>query len=681
MSSATTSPAVGQLLDHRYRVEELIARGGMASVHRGVDERLGRPVALKIMHPHLADDESFRTRFFREAHSAARLAHPHVVPVYDQGEDGGQVYLAMQLIEGGTLRDLLRERAPLTIRTSLELAAQILEALGAAHRAGIIHRDVKPENVLLEHTGAGPLDRTPGAKVADFGLARAIGAATASSTGTLLGTVAYVSPETITRGSTDERSDLYSLGVVLFEMLTGTQPFVGEQPVHVAFQHVHEDIPAPSSRISTIPAGVDALVTWAAARRPDSRPVSAEALLSAVREQLADLPARVLDAIPAPRTDADTQDVPRVTALLDVDPARASDDPPATPTEAAAPRPPRRFLTPTPRTVADEDREDPGTSARTVAMAVPRAPRARHGKRRRSSSPWMRGAAVAAVLALTGTGAAQGADWYLGVGPGADRTVPVLAGTTLDDAEAALSSQDLTARTEERFSSTVPAGHVVSVSPAPGSTVKKDTPVLLVVSRGVETFPVPDVTGASLEDARARVAEAGLTLVEDDPEFSETVPEGEVIRQEAAAERLPSGGEVHVVLSRGRVALDVPDTRGRTRGQAIALIEKQGLRAEVVEAHSASTPKGAVASQKPTSGTLHRGDTVRIVVSLGPEMVTVPNVFQKPEAEAVAALKNAGLTPKVVHDKGTPAFGLVYQQDTAGGTSVPKGSTVLLHVF
>ena len=260
---------MGLLLDDRYRVEELIARGGMATVHRGHDQRLDRVVALKIMHPHLATDEDFRRRFGREARSAARLAHRNVVGVFDQGEDADSVYLAMELIEGRTLRARISEQPRQSLREVLDVTAQVLEALVAAHRAGIVHRDIKPENILIDHSGV--------VKVADFGLARAIGTSNSSASATLLGTVAYISPEVVTRGHSDERSDLYSLGVVLFEMLTGTQPFTGEQPVHVAFQHVHDDIPAPSTVVSGIPRELDSLVTWAAGPPGEHRPAGARA--------------------------------------------------------------------------------------------------------------------------------------------------------------------------------------------------------------------------------------------------------------------------------------------------------------------------------------------------------------------------------------------------------------------
>ena len=687
MSSATsTSPGISLLLDDRYRVEEPIARGGMATVHRGHDQRLDRVVALKIMHPHLAMDEDFRRRFGREARSAARLAHRNVVGVFDQGEDEDRIYLAMELVEGETLRARIVERGRLTVGESLEITAQVLEALVAAHAAGIVHRDIKPENILL--------DRQDTVKVADFGLARAIGANNSSTGAALLGTVAYISPEVVTRGEADERSDLYSLGVVLFEMLTGRQPFRGEQPVHIAFQHVHEDIPAPSTLVSGIPRQLDSLITWACARTVEQRPASAADLLRAVRELSATLPPAVLAARPEEVELSDTSDVPRPTAALDEVAVRLTGGP-------------RPFL---PRGVEEEDVEDESTDAvgtsdgeeartpgrpaedpaadeedetpRSVVMRSPRARRGRHlplnGRRR--SRPMALLAALSLVAALL-TGAWGGVDWYMFSGPGADRTVPLVTGTPLDDAEAELAASDLDVSTEERFDDTVPAGHVISADPSTGATLKRGDAVRLVVSKGVETFPVPALEGMGLDDARDQVESLGLELVEDDPEYSETVPEGQVISQSAEADALPAGGEVHVVVSQGRQPLSVPDQTGASAGSARSTLEAAGFRVTSEEAHSASVPKGSVVSQSPASGSLYRGDTVHLVTSLGPEMVKVPDVFRKPEDEARAALEKAGFTVEVVHDKGEPVFGQVYEQSAKAGDEIAKGSTITLKVF
>ena len=701
MSAATsTSPGISQLLDDRYRVEELIARGGMATVHRGHDERLDRVVALKIMHPHLAMDEDFRRRFGREARSAARLAHRNVVGVFDQGEDEDRIYLAMELVEGETLRARIVAQERLTLRDSLDVTTQVLQALVAAHEAGIVHRDIKPENILIDEDAL--------VKVADFGLARATGSNNSSASAALLGTVAYISPEVVTRGHADERSDLYSLGIVLFEMLTGRQPFRGEQPVHIAFQHVHEDIPAPSSLVSGIPRELDSLVTWAAARQVEQRPATAADLLRAVQELAATLPAAVLESRPQVREMTDTSGVPQLTtsleevaSALDHGPrtfpagllAAGDDDEDGTPSVAR----PDRDAEPSPAEVGEaadgseqepaapedgEDEQQDEGDRRLVVLRAPRTPRGRHLPRgtRRRSRPMAMLATLSLVVALAAGGWAGG-DWYLNTGPGADRTVPLVVGTPLADAEAALTAAGLSVSTEERFDAGVPAGHVITASPSTGTDVKKGAEVQVVVSKGEQTFPVPQLVGLDLDGARTEVEALGLELVQDDPEYSETVPEGEIISQTASADALPAGGEVHVVLSQGRQPISVPDQHGRDGGSARAALEDAGFEVTMAQAHSGSVPRGAVVSQSPASGTLFRGDTVHLVTSLGPEMVTVPDVFRTPEAEAKAALEDAGFAVEVVHDKGEPAFGLVYEQSAAAGSELEKGSTVTLKVF
>jgi beta-lactam-binding protein with PASTA domain/tRNA A-37 threonylcarbamoyl transferase component Bud32 len=711
VSAPATSPDTGVLLDDRYAVEELIARGGMATVYRGHDERLDRTVALKIMHPHLAIDEQFRRRFAREARSAARLAHPHVVGVFDQGEDGDRIYLSMELIEGGTLRSRIAEAGRLTVREALEDTEQILEALDAAHTAGIVHRDIKPENILLAPGGS--------VKVADFGLARAIGTANTSASSTLLGTVAYISPEVVTRGHCDARSDLYSLGVVLYEMLTGVQPYTGEQAVHVAFQHVHEDMPAPSARVSTVPREVDSLVTWACARDPQHRPRGAGDLLAGVRDLLRTLPAAVLDAAPAELHDVDTQDVPRLTAHLDdVDlsggaAARAfplaarlgaadgedesdraegaADGAPDADADADSDADSGEVLAaPADGSAADDasaaegdpsSAEDEGASPREVALPAVRPRRGRHlAGPLRGTSRGLRAAAVLAVVGCLATSGASAGHWYLHEGPGGDRTVPALAGTDLDAADASLTSQNLETATSEAFSDSVPAGHVISSTPAAGTVLKRDESVKLVVSKGVETFPVPSVTGKSLEEAKKAVEDQGLTLVQDDGEYSEKVPSGQVISQSAAQDALPEGGEVHVVVSKGRVPISIPDQTGRSEDQARSALEDAGFTVTTSTKHS-DVAKGKVASQSPAGGSGHRGDTVQLVISSGPEMVKVPNVFNKSEKDAKAALKKAGFTPKVQYDRGAPVLGTVYAQSTNGGEKAAKGSTITISVF
>ena len=271
-SSGASDPLIGRMLDGRYRISGRIARGGMATVYEAIDQRLDRVVAVKVMHPGLGDDDEFSARFVSEARSAARLSHPNVVAVYDQGNDDGTVFLAMELVQGHTLRDTIGKEAPMSPARALALLEPVVSALAAAHRADLVHRDVKPENVLIADDGR--------VKVADFGLAKAVSGQTKhTATGVLIGTVSYIAPELVVEGRSDARADVYAVGVILFELLTGAKPHQGETPIQVAYKHVHEDVPAPSSKVDGIPDYVDALVARATARDREQRPADAGVLL------------------------------------------------------------------------------------------------------------------------------------------------------------------------------------------------------------------------------------------------------------------------------------------------------------------------------------------------------------------------------------------------------------------
>lgn len=290
MGATVTDPLVGRLVDGRYQVVSRIARGGMATVYLAVDRRLDRDVALKVMHPHLAEGTAganFVARFRREARAAARLTHPGLVGVYDQGVDGETSYLTMEYVDGVNLRRHLAERGSLSVGEALGVAEQVLDALAAAHRAGLVHRDVKPENVLLASDGR--------VKVTDFGLARAVTEVTSTTTGTVFGTVAYLAPELVLHGGSDARTDVYAAGVLLYEMITGAQPFTGETPIQIAFQHVNSDVPAPSDTASWLPVEVDELVGALSAREPDDRPADAGAALALLRRTRTALDTATLD--------------------------------------------------------------------------------------------------------------------------------------------------------------------------------------------------------------------------------------------------------------------------------------------------------------------------------------------------------------------------------------------------
>lgn len=617
------------MLDGRYRVLSHIADGGMASVYLALDTRLEREVALKVMRPGLAADETFVSRFRREARSAARLSHPHVVAVFDQGEDDGSMFLAMEYVPGQTLREVMQAEGPLTPRAALDIMDPVLQALSAAHRAGIIHRDVKPENVILRDDGT--------VKVADFGLARAVSTQTTTAqTGMLLGTVAYLSPEQVERGIADARSDVYAAGLILFEMLTGTKAFTGDSPIHVAYQHVHGSIPAPSSRVESVPSELDTLVALATARDPDQRPADAGEFLSEVRKARAALSPTDLDHRP----------------------------------EGAA-------------------AEDGGMStvavARTTALPIGERPSAPEPTRATSGSAEGAGRggrawkwAVAALLLLA---AATAGAWYFTMGPGSPTVVPVVVGQTFEQAQSRLSAAHLDAKRVDAFDERVGRGLVISANPGAGAEVGRSTAVVLTVSKGPERYAVPTLVGSTATEAKARLAENRLALGGSSQAYDEKIPAGQIVSSTPkAGTQLRRGTAVTIVVSKGRQPIDVTDYTGKPADQAVAALTDAGLRVDATKQEfSTDVPKGSVISQSPATGTLFRGEQVTLVVSKGPEMVSVPNVQGKQLRQARKILEDAGFQVRVESFMGG-LFGTVRSQSPAGDAKAPKGSTVTLVV-
>ncbi len=625
---SVADPLVGRELDGRYVVRARIARGGMATVYRALDQRLDREVAIKVMHANLVDDEQFVSRFIREARSAARLNHHGVVQVFDQGAHDGVVFLAMEYVPGRTLRDVMRDRGPMTAHEALDLLEPVLDALAAAHRAGIVHRDIKPENVLIADDGR--------VKVADFGLARAVDAGTAhSQTGLLLGTVSYLAPEQVERGVADARSDVYATGVVLFEMLTGSKPFGGDTPVQVALQHVSSRVPAPSSRASGIDPALDDLVLLAAARDPDDRPADARELLMVLRETRRRLPERVLDAQPV--------------ALAPPPP-----QPPADAAEAAHDR-----------TMALET-----VTAPTPAAAPPRRP---GGPRRRGRVALGVVLALAVLLGVTG--------WYVGAGPGAYVRVPTVVGLTQADAEAALAKRGLEADVTDGFSETVAAGSVVSADPGQGDRARKGSAVELVVSRGPERYAVPKLAGLTEDAARAALSSAHLVVGKVTRTFDDTVPDGSVVSASLKpGARVRADTAVDLVISRGREPVAIGDWVGKPADQATQALTGSGLKVKTTEAFDDKVAKGDVVSQQPGPGTAFKGDTVALVVSKGPELVEVPRVVGMSAERARSKLEKAGFKVKVTAVFGNGG-GTVIAQRPGAGSKVKPGSTVTIAVL
>ncbi|MDM8085453.1 Stk1 family PASTA domain-containing Ser/Thr kinase [Cellulomonas cellasea] len=651
MGATVTDPLVGRLVDGRYEVVSRIARGGMATVYLAIDRRLDRDVALKVMHAHLAEGTSgaaFVARFRREARAAARLTHPGLVAVLDQGVDGDMSYLTMEHVDGSTLRRHLEEQGTLTVGAALRMLEQVLDALAAAHRTDLVHRDIKPENVLIASDAR--------VKVADFGLARAVTEVTSTTTGTVLGTVAYLAPELISRGVSDTRTDVYACGILLYEMLTGRQPYTGETPIQVAFQHVNNDVPAPSELVAWLPAEVDELVTALAARDPEDRPVHASAALALVRRTRESLDEATLDrradVAPAPALphddDSDTGD-----ALLGA----------LTPDDSMTAR-----IQPVPAggTVALPI----GAGVQPGAASTPAA-----GGRR-----WLRWGVPAAVLALLAT---VGTWWFLTLGPGAYTTVPALTGSTESEAVEILDAAGLGADPREAFDDTAKPGTVFATDPGEGEKVRKDGAVSFTISLGPDLVAVPEgLVGAMQADAAAALEAADLVpeYAEGD-HYSDEAPSGMVL----AASSEPSaqvnrGSSVVLTISDGPEPLSFFSVVGLTAESAATELEAAGLVVATAPAFSDTVAKGRVISQSPEGGaTGHRGDTVTLTVSDGPEPVVVPDVFGLQYEKAKETLEAAGF--KVARENVLGGlFGTVREQSVAKGEMAPKGTTITLKV-
>ncbi|WEO97940.1 Stk1 family PASTA domain-containing Ser/Thr kinase [Streptomyces sp. FXJ1.172] len=652
MDTTLQDPLVGQVLDGRYRVDARIAVGGMATVYRALDTRLDRVLALKVMHPTLAADGTFVERFIREAKSVARLAHPNVVQVFDQGADGSYVYLAMEYVAGCTLRDVLRERGALQPRAALDILEPVLAALGAAHRAGFVHRDMKPENVLIGDDGR--------VKVADFGLVRSVDTVT-STTGAVLGTVSYLAPEQMEQGTADPRVDVYACGVVLYEMLTGDKPHSGDSPALVLYKHIHEDVPPPSALVPGLPYELDQLVAAATARTPDGRPQDAVALLARVREARRALSDEQLDALPPQALSAEHDNAGDRTSVI----PRSLTSP--TLGFARAGGPPSRPLP------VNED--EPASSAggavqHTSRLQAPPVPP------RRSRRLML--TVVAAVLVVFGVGAGV---WY--INSGQFTKVPPLLSKTEAQARARLETAGLeVGQVRRAYNDAVQRGTVISSDPAPGSRIRDNDSVTLTVSLGPETVNVPDVTGRTLAEARARLKADGLEPGMVTREFSDSVAKGSVIATAPqAGTKRHAGSAIALTVSKGS-PIDVPDVTGDDPADARQQLTDAGLNVVVApDRVNSEYDKGKVAQQSPGGGSqAAEGDTVTLTLSKGPQMVEVPDVTGDSVEDAHKALEGAGF--KVSEDRGLLGlFGdTVKKQSVKGGGTAPKGSTITITI-
>ena len=651
---------IGRTLDRRYRITDRIARGGMASVYTAHDERLDRTVAIKVMHTGLGDghddDGAFAARFVREARAAARLTHPNVVAVYDQGEDDGTVFLAMEYVPGHTLRDTVIAEAPMPARKALAVMEPVLGALAAAHRAGLVHRDVKPENVLISSDGRQ-------IKVADFGLARAVTSETQhTSTGVLIGTVSYLAPELVTDGTADARADVYAAGVLLYELLTGQKPHAGETPIQVAYKHVHADVPPPSRLVPGLPAYVDALVARATARDRSLRPADAGVFLHQLR--------RVQHALASGVTDD-----PELVADLAL-PGRTGS--PAEPTEAM-------LVSGYGPSVGDRTqhvaRTTPSMSRAGVAgkPAKPgrrdKAPKQRTVRRRRRGP-------VTLVLALLLALVVGGGAWWFGFGRYAD--APGVLQLTQAQAESRLAAAGLHVRlADPAYSNVVAKGRVMAADPAAGDRVLHGGTVTITISKGVEEYPVPAVAGKSFEEAKAALTAIKMSVPDPVGAWSETVPQGQVISTSPkAGVVLRPGTAVTVTVSKGRKPITVANWVGRSGAQAKKVLTKAGLTVKTDSDYSDTIAQGKVISQSPGTGTLYKGDTVSLLISKGLPMVTIPSGLRGSGVDAATAkLEALGLKVVTTNSAFYAGLGYVLSVSPGSGEQVRVGSTVTLSLF
>ncbi len=626
----------------------------MATVYLATDLRLERRVAIKVMHGHLADDSQFKQRFIQEARSAARLAHPNVVNVFDQGQDSEMAYLVMEYLPGITLRELLQEHRVLTTEQTIDIMEAVLGGLAAAHKAGIVHRDLKPENVLLADDGR--------IKIGDFGLARAASANTATGAA-LLGTIAYLSPELVTRGIADTRSDIYAAGIMMFEMLVGEQPFKGDQPMRIAYQHANDAVPAPSSKNPRVPAELDDLVLWATAREPDDRPADAREML----DELQLTKSALLTALPAKTGSTPTQRTMVIPSAMATAAAAAvlqpTDETQVLGARGSAPRPP---------IAADGN---------TVALT-------HSAQKRRRRGWWL--AAIVALLVL----AASGTGWYFGAGPGSLVKIPSsIVGMSVADATTTITRLGLKVNPTAGSidSPTVPVGSVAAATPAVGASIARGATIQLLVSTGPKPIAVPAFAGMTEDEAKAAIAAAPFTLTATIRQFDSKTPKGLVIdvlgADEASILTAATYGDrqpVSLIVSAGAI----PDVACKSVDDATKILAGVKLTAQSGKQEFNDCAAGSVASIDPQADAngnarvFREGDTVSLIISRGPDLVQVPNVVGDNLAAAKAQLEGLGFVVTVdtvlPQSFWTVPQAVVTGQDPAGSTMVKRGATVTI---
>lgn len=626
--SQNLDPLLGKVLEGRYSVDELIARGGMATVYRGTDLRLGRTVALKVLGGILVNDPDFVDRFTQEARATAALTHPNVVAVHDQGISEGFPFLVMEFVQGRTIREIMAQSGPFTSAHALEIISSVLAGLSSAHDAGFVHRDIKPENVLITHDGH--------IKVTDFGLARVINDTPVSdSTGAvLLGTMAYLSPEQVQQLAVDQRSDVYSCGILLYEMLTGIVPFTGSSPLEVAYQHVNSSVSAPSSIQPDVPPAVDHLVLAATRKSPTERIQSAREFRDGV--------VRAISAVP--RAEALTTALPLQNTQVIPTPVRGAHR-----ATGAVPL----------------QKPNPGVGPSGVHRESSTKPKGRK---------W---APLLLILALL----VGGGTWYQFTG--SYEVVPPVSSLTVDEATVILAPLELGVEVVEEFSEDIPAGVVIRTDPASGENARKGSPVTLIVSKGQERYLIPsDLTGQDPKDATSALEALTLVISATNEVFDEVIPVGKVVSTD------PVGGTsvkretpVTILVSKGPAPVEVPPIIGTLITDATTTLGAIGLTTETTREDFDDSVAGTILSTDPIPGTtVPKGTIIKVVLSKGPVLVDVPNVVGMDVATATTTLQSAGFQVKVVNKLTVAILNKVYSQNPAGGSKAPKGSVITLEI-